>query len=610
MTNFAPPPTVSAIIPVYNGEHYVGEAIASVLAQTHPPIECLVIDDGSTDGTREAVGRFGDAVTYVRQARAGVSAARNRGLELAEGEVVAFLDHDDTWRLDKLARQIELLAPESPTMVLCAVEMVDASGAPLGTRRLRASSDLVTGLIMFDGTETVSCSSTGLIRRQDLLAMGSFDPALGMSADWDLLLRVLLEGRLEYVDEALVRYRVHDSNMSRRVGPMERDMKRAFAKAFSHPQLPAALRSRRELAYSRLYRMLSGSYRDAGERRNALRTLAIALRHRPALAIELARHPPTKATPGVSGGAAWVKVAKTLRDHPALNVPITTAVRTALQLLGRPSPWLTRHLPRSGVVGVRLPNGALLRLWSRGDDWISTQVFWHGLDGYEPETVRVFFRLAERATVTVDLGAYVGYFTVLAALANDAATVIALEPFPATFDRLQRNVSLNGLSNVVCRNLAAGASAGSADLHHMRDGMSMAASLDPAHLAAWEHVTTPVPVVRLDQLLADLGIGHVDLIKVDVEATETEVLQGAREILHRDHPDVVCEVLSADSGTRLTEMLKPLGYRFFELHAHGPRQHETIVPGEGRNYLLTTSSLADLPSLNRDSAATSSYTSR
>jgi glycosyltransferase involved in cell wall biosynthesis len=259
-----------------------------VLAQSLSAIECLVIDDGSTDGTHDAVAAFGDAVTYVRQAQSGVSTARNRGTELAQGELVAFLDHDDVWLPHKLARQIETMRSGDATMVLCALEMVDAAGALLGTKRLGArSSDLVTGMVMFDGTDTVSCSSTGLVRRRELLAMGGFDPALAMSADWDLLLRVLLEGRLDYVDEPLVRYRVHDSNMSRQVGSMESDMNRAFAKAFAHPELPATLRHDRALAYSRLYRMLSGSYRDSGEWMPALRTLAIALRYRPALALEL-----------------------------------------------------------------------------------------------------------------------------------------------------------------------------------------------------------------------------------------------------------------------------------------------------------------------------------
>ncbi len=245
------------------------------------------------------------------------------------------------------------------------------------------------------------------------------------------------------------------------------------------------------------------------------------------------------------------------------------------------------------------PTERELRLWSRGDDWISTQIFWHGLEGYEPETVGTFFRLAEQAAVTVDLGAYVGYFTVMAALANDAGRVIALEPFPATFGRLQRNVRLNALSNVICRNVAAGASSGSAELHHMGHGMSMAASLDPAHLAPWAHVTTTVPVVRLDRLLGELGVGHVDLIKVDVEATEVAVLEGAGEILARDHPHIICEVLSADSATRLTELLRPLGYHFFELHVDGARQHEAIVPAGGRNYLLSTARFSDLPALPR-----------
>jgi glycosyltransferase involved in cell wall biosynthesis len=283
---------VSAVIPVHNGQAYVAEAIESVLAQSHRAIECLVIDDGSSDGTRDAVAPFGEAVTYVRQAQSGVSSARNRGTQLAHGELVAFLDHDDIWLPDKLARQTESLRTGRSTMVLCAIEKVDASGAPLGTKRLRARSDLVTGMILFDGTVTVSCSSTGLVRRRELLAMGGFDPALSMSADWDLLLRVLLEARLDYVDEPLVLYRVHDANMSRRIDALERDMNHAFAKAFAHPSLPAALRRNRRLAYSRLYRMLSGSYRDNGEQMHALRTLAIALRNRPGLAFELIHPPP------------------------------------------------------------------------------------------------------------------------------------------------------------------------------------------------------------------------------------------------------------------------------------------------------------------------------
>jgi glycosyltransferase involved in cell wall biosynthesis len=280
---------VSAVIPVYNGAAYVAEGIRSALNQTRPPIECLVIDDGSTDATADIVRQFGDEVVYVRQDRGGVSAARNRGAKLARGELVGFLDHDDVWLPAKLERQVDALGRQDAAMALCGMRVVDDGGSALGTRRLQARDDLLTGMLMFDGTETVSCSSTGLVRRAAFLAIGGFDPNLSVSADWDLLLRTLLGGPVAYVDEPLVAYRVHDANMSRNVGAMERDMIHAFAKAFADERLPASLRARERRAYGRLYRMLAGSYRDSGEGKAALRALAISLRHDPLIALELVR---------------------------------------------------------------------------------------------------------------------------------------------------------------------------------------------------------------------------------------------------------------------------------------------------------------------------------
>jgi glycosyltransferase involved in cell wall biosynthesis len=279
---------VSAVIPVHNGAAYVADAIRSVLGQTRPAIECLVIDDGSTDATAEVVREFGDDVAYVRQERAGVSAARNRGAQLARGALIAFLDHDDIWLSAKLDRQVQALEEDrSATLALCAIEVIDRSGSVLATKRLGAQEDLLTGMLMFDGTETVSCSSTGVVQRAEFLAMGGFDPALSVSADWDLLFRMLLAGGVAYVDEPLVRYRVHAANMSRDIAGMERDMTYAFAKAFADPRLPAALRERKRYAYARLYRMLAGSYAGAGRPADAVRTLATALRYDPRIVCEL-----------------------------------------------------------------------------------------------------------------------------------------------------------------------------------------------------------------------------------------------------------------------------------------------------------------------------------
>jgi glycosyltransferase involved in cell wall biosynthesis len=263
-----------------------------VLAQSLPALECIVVDDGSTDQTAAVARGFGAPVRHVAQARAGVSAARNHGAELARGEYVAFLDHDDAWLPGKLAGQLRRAPTAAAPLTLCAVQAVDAGGAPLRVLRLAPRSDLVTGMLLFDGTETVPCGSAGLFHRARLRELGGFDESLSTSADWDLLLRIALDGPPAYIDEPLVRYRVHAQGMSRRVSLTESDMRRAFAKALADPRLPAGLRRRPAQAQARLYRMLSGSYRDAGEPVPAARTLARALAYDPRLAVELLRRPP------------------------------------------------------------------------------------------------------------------------------------------------------------------------------------------------------------------------------------------------------------------------------------------------------------------------------
>ena len=97
---------ISVIIPVYNGENYLAEAIKSVLAQTYRPLEVIVVDDGSTDGTSNVVKQLGSNVQYYYQANGGTGSARNRGIGVTKGDFFAFLDADDIWLEDKLMRQM------------------------------------------------------------------------------------------------------------------------------------------------------------------------------------------------------------------------------------------------------------------------------------------------------------------------------------------------------------------------------------------------------------------------------------------------------------------------------------------------------------------------
>jgi glycosyltransferase involved in cell wall biosynthesis len=121
-----PSPLVSVIIPAYNAERYLIEALDSVRAQGHRPLEVIMVDDGSTDGTAGVVAQYPD-VRYVYQANRGPAAARNAGLRLAQGDLIAFLDADDVWSDDKLAVQLTLLSARAESqIVLGRLQMVSA----------------------------------------------------------------------------------------------------------------------------------------------------------------------------------------------------------------------------------------------------------------------------------------------------------------------------------------------------------------------------------------------------------------------------------------------------------------------------------------------------
>src|SRR5688500_13719818 len=111
------PPLVSVILPVYNRAGSVARTIESVLAQTHRPLELIVIDDGSTDGTREVLDRYASRMTLIEQQHGGAYVARNLALRHARGELVAFIDSDDAWLPERLAKQVPLFDREEVGLV-------------------------------------------------------------------------------------------------------------------------------------------------------------------------------------------------------------------------------------------------------------------------------------------------------------------------------------------------------------------------------------------------------------------------------------------------------------------------------------------------------------
>ena len=263
---------VSAVIPVYNGREFIQAAIESVFAQSHASVECVVVDDGSTDGTGELVARMTLPVRYVRQTNMGVARARNVGAAAAEGEYLAFLDADDVWEPEKISQQLLSLDQAPFRAAVCACTVTDAAGRNLRVVRMDSRSGSLVDMVLFAGASVVSTSSTALMARHDFFALGGFDERLSTSADWDFLARCILrDGGVAYVDDPLVRYRLHGRNMSRRIEAVEEDMQYCFRKLFSDPNLPSEVKVRERAAYAGLYKMLAGSYLDVSNYGGAAR---------------------------------------------------------------------------------------------------------------------------------------------------------------------------------------------------------------------------------------------------------------------------------------------------------------------------------------------------
>jgi glycosyltransferase involved in cell wall biosynthesis len=189
-------PAVSVVIPCYNGARFLRRAVASVQAQRYPRdrLQIVIVDDGSSDDSYRIACELAaqdPRILALRQPNAGPAAARNYGIAAGQGELVAFLDCDDTWRRDKLVRQVRRLRDDPALgLVHCGCRFVDARGEEVHgwVRQVRP----VEGYALLDlFLDFFLITSSVVVRRRCLEAAGGFDPALRVGEDYDLFLRLL-----------------------------------------------------------------------------------------------------------------------------------------------------------------------------------------------------------------------------------------------------------------------------------------------------------------------------------------------------------------------------------------------------------------------------------
>lgn len=309
-------PPVSVVIPSYNRADVLGDAIASALGQTAAPAEVVVVDDASTDSTPDVVARFGTAVRYVRQERAGQSAARNLGASLATGEYIAMLDSDDAWEPTKLERQLALhgAVPELEWSVTdCLV--VDGRGTPVageqGFRRVFVAATEHAGPIeelfaryltrrtvhsagggglafagdffelLFRGN--LCLPSTGIVHRRAWSRVGGFDTSFHSATDTEFFHRLSAVARGGVLMERLTRYCLGSGGQvsvpARSIEKIRNAMRAAEVAARLREPLTASAREAFSDGRRRLLRRLAWTHLanfQPGEAREAIRAYRAA----------------------------------------------------------------------------------------------------------------------------------------------------------------------------------------------------------------------------------------------------------------------------------------------------------------------------------------------
>jgi glycosyltransferase involved in cell wall biosynthesis len=221
-----PKPTVTVVIPAFNAAEFLRGGLDSVLAQTCQPLEIIVVDDGSEDGTPEVAAAYAGKVRYIRKERGGPAAARNEGIRAASGEWIAFQDADDIWPADLLEKLFAAATVTGADLIFGdSINLVE--GAIVGTSRLEHSElkprlgELVAGGVLLNPFElflelrNFISTCAVLVRKDALTRVGLFDESLRYAEDLDLWLRLSIEHTFAPVEEAVVLRRVHATNTGR-----------------------------------------------------------------------------------------------------------------------------------------------------------------------------------------------------------------------------------------------------------------------------------------------------------------------------------------------------------------------------------------------------------
>jgi glycosyltransferase involved in cell wall biosynthesis len=301
MTN----PEVSVIIPTYNYSRYLGEAIQSVLDQTLQDFEIIVVDDGSTDNTREIVQSYGEKIKYFYQSQQGPAKARNRAILESHGKFIAFLDSDDVWLPTKLEKQVALFKSNPKIgMVVTDNYLFDEKGVYkdyVNKKGYLLTGDVVYNIFINSGVVT----PTVMVRREVFDKVGLFEENLQIAEDDNMWIRIAVEYDVDIVDESLAKIRDHRGRTMRVSDKLSESLQTNIELLTSKygPKVASKIKPLAALKYYQAYFVQGYSHFENGNYREARTYFKKALKvnpgHRKTILLIVVTYIPRWAYPGL-----------------------------------------------------------------------------------------------------------------------------------------------------------------------------------------------------------------------------------------------------------------------------------------------------------------------
>jgi len=269
---------VSVVTATYNMAGYIAETLESILAQDYAYLESIVIDDGSTDNTAEVLQPYLETgrVRVVHQENSGQTVAKNRGITESRGEFIAFCDADDTWRRDKLSKQVAAFGlDENIAVVFSDINCIDGNGDPYEIPPMRRVGGRITADLLLDNFIPFP---TSIARASVLEEVGGFDENLSMSIDYDLWLRISVDHLMHHIPEPLANYRIWEGQMSKKMGERLDNFFQLLERFLAdHPECVTEAEKDRAWAHALVTR--GQWHAEEGRRKAAMEDYVRAMRH-------------------------------------------------------------------------------------------------------------------------------------------------------------------------------------------------------------------------------------------------------------------------------------------------------------------------------------------